>query len=359
MHCQRLLEMDGFECVWPGLNPVGSSTQAIHDWLTHGPKRYPGVSWEIPGYNRDFMAHICANRERHYRDGAALRSIDDLKPAIAGKKVVIVCPGPSLLRTFADGPLPLDDETVVLAINHAARAVDLTQPNHNSFIGERHALVRWLTAPNGTLLPGIPAAPLVTMPEASAWLADTWPVERRFYYGVDWREAPNDSRERFPYLCSVHVTPTMALDFAVRMGAERVVFLGMDFALDLDRRVYFDTPAERHPNAEDFALAQAAIGVRGDVCPTTHMLQYHRNIMEAMCYWVERTARIPCLNASDGGIFDWRPMTIQEALGGKHEPIVDRRTGSLRTPEGDERVSEEGLRTKVARILVPPALAGV
>lgn len=352
MHSQRLIEQDGFECIWPGINPTGSDANAVCDYVTFGAPRFPNVSWRTPGYNRDFMHTIQHNRERHYAEPG--RSIAELVPLIKGRKVVIVCPGPSLAVTFAGPPLPIGEDVVVLGINHACKALNLQAPNHYAFISERHARLDWLTT-EGTLLAGIPEpTPLVTVPEASAWLCDIWPVENRFYFNMDWSECPNDSRERFPYLMPIHITPTMAVHFAVYCGAERIVFLGMDFALDLEGNYYWDMHASAHPNADEHAMLHVLPGVRNTgACASSRFLEYHRNLMEGVVYWAERSARIPCLNASDGGIFDWRPMPLEEALNGKHEPIVDRFTGEIETPCGDERVTAEGLRTKVARILVP------
>jgi hypothetical protein len=82
--------------------------------------------------------------------------------------------------------------------------------------------------------------------------------------------------------------------------------------------------------------------------------------MEGIIYWIERTARIPVLNATGAGILNWRPTGIEEALHGEHRPIVDYFSGAIDESAGRiEPDAPAHVQREMARPVLQTALAGV
>lgn len=332
MHGQFVISPEGLEAIWPGSDPyMGGEQPVISDWISHGIGGPPGGEPVVYGASRDFVKNVFDNRDRHYREPG--QSIDLLRADCQGKRFLIVCPGPSVSSTLEGVDLP--DDVVVLAINKAAGFVRLDKPNRYALVMERHTKEEWFHPTREHLLaPWIPSCPLITVPESSAWLADMWPRENRYYCNVYWHNVPKDGRECYPKLLSWYITPVLAMDIARYLGASKIILVGCDLALSMEGMYYWDTHHSDHPNAKEHTESFTTAGIGGELCRSTPTFVFHRNCMEGVIYWIERTARIPVLNATGQGILDWRPTPLEEALHGKHDPIVDYFTGEVTGPAG-------------------------
>jgi hypothetical protein len=284
----------------------------------------------------------------------------DLKPEIEGRPVVIVCPGPSLVDLAWQKGLCMPDGTIVMTVN---RAIKVPKNPSLAFITERWAMEEWIQDDQGGTLECVPETPLVTCPEASGWLADVWPDEKRFYFAMPWSEIPADGRDAClgdAKVFSCLITTVLAMDFAQRLGASRIVLLGADFSMTAEGAYYWDVHAKNHPNRHDHR-AMLTIDIFGGLRQTNQDLLYHRNVVEACAYWIERSAGIPVVNASAGGIFDWHVKPIETAFGGG--TIVDPLTGGIvderaeHAGEGNSGSHEAPLRKEVAAAGIPPKVA--
>lgn len=330
MHGQRIIGPEGLEAIWPGNDPYTATDHEpiIPDWISYGLDMGQKVEGAY-GSSPDYRNTIVANRDRHYQDNG--QSIDLLKGKCQGKRFLIVCPGPSCSEVLGSCDLP--EDVVVLAINKAISYVRLDLPNRYGLIMERNAKEDWLrNSRDDLLVPWVPDCPLITIPESSAWLADMWPVENRFYCSTPFYNVPEDSRARFPKLINWYITPTLALDLARYLGASKIIMVGCDLSFTMNGMYYHDTPCNKHPNYAEHSAQFNALGFNGELCVSSATFAFHRNGLEAIIYWIERTARIPVLNATGAGILDWRPTTLEEALHGTHEPIVDYFTGEVEGP---------------------------
>ena len=351
IHGEFLIDREGKEVIWPGRDPYCADNHGISDWIAYGlggPPNEPIVY----GASRDYVKTCFDNRDRHYADRG--QSIDLLKEKCLGKRFLIVCPGPSVSAVLAGIDLP--DDVVVIAINKAVGFIRLDKPLRFALIMERHAREDWLRPTRSDLLaPWIPNCPLITVPESSAWLADLWPAENRYYCNTYFHNIPKDSREQFPKLLSWYITPTLALDLARYLGASKIILVGCDLSFDMAGRYYWDTHYNDHPNAQEHADTVVGMGIGGELCQMTQAFTFHRNCMEGVIYWIERTARIPVLNATGAGILDWRPTSLEEALHGTHEPIVDYFTGEI---EGPGSRAEPDAQADIQREVARPELQG-
>ncbi len=312
----RLITDTGLEEV-----PTFDNGPMIPDFVRYRIENYQ--SEPVKGHTRDIAAYVAGNRDYHYP--RIKRTVDELHDRLAGKKVVLLCPGPSAARL----PIwPIPDDVVVIAVNSALRM----GPPTLCFITERHARLEWVQKDNGDLLDHIPETPLITCPDASKWVADLWPDEDRYYCIMPWGEFPQDPRS-IPYVqsgllrFSCVITPIIAIDCVQKAAPERIVLAGMDFSTDTEGNYYFDLHASQHPNGYSKNLAPG-VGNFGKIVGVSPDLAAHAAIMKAACYWIERSARIPVLNASDG-VLDWRPTPYEEALAGDFEPIVDDVSGDV------------------------------
>ncbi len=296
-------------------------------------------------YHRDMSDVIRRNRDAHYpRTKHTIADWDKFR----GKPVVIVCPGPSLHRLPR---LDVDEREVgIIAINAAARYFESAPPSC-VFTFERQAQAEWYGR-RGVPMPWIPETPLITCPDASGWLTEMWPDDKRYYGIFDWSEFPQDPRAAFygekAVLLAKALTPFAAAHFAVKAGATKIVFVGMDFAIDGQGRYYFDRPANDHYCRHDENMTPV-VDIYGHAAYTTPQLSNYAEIMTCCAWIIERSAGIPVLNGTPGGIWQWRKTPFEEAIHGEHKPIVgDDGEYVSREAEGHSGVSQADLSAAVA-----------
>lgn len=293
--------------------PLGPGGPVVPDFI-----RYP---WTMPGsasdHSRDIQEVVQCNRDYHYP--RAKHWISDFKE-FQGKKVVIVCPGPSVRKLPG---LKVPDDTKVLTVNKAS---SIAAPDA-IFITERHAKTEWIER-KGVLVPWVPDVPVITSVDAAQWIADVW-GDNAYYSVLPWSEFPQDPRAlEHPddHLFAMVLTPVMAMHFAVKAGASQIILVGLDLSLDMGGFYYYDTHARDHINRYDRDAIPCV--TNGGLGATTPELAAHGQIMRTICYICERNG-IPVINAS-GGAFAWRNMDLERALC-THEPIV---CDCGETPEG-------------------------
>jgi len=358
-HCQRFVMPDGEEYVSPGVPPGGTVNQTMPYMIADFVRR---DDWVIPQFDKDerhLVAQLQRNRDAHYP--FIEKTILDA-PECRGKTFLIVCPGPSLAPMIQEVQQALErPEVVGIVINRAIKYLRIPA-NQFAYITEAHALCTDWCEQENVLAPWAGACKLITSPDAAAWLVKVWPDDQRYYFIMQWAECPQDPRA-LPYMnrgavayCFV-LSPVMALDAARRMGARKIILVGCDFALDLEGRYYLDALAWDHV-CEHHRRALYTFDGTGQLCLTNMDLLFRRNSMEAVCYWLERSARVPILNAS-GGTLLWHTMSLQEALDYDGEPIVDYQTGDFYgETNGSGRLGPREVHAEVARSGLSPAIAG-
>ena len=331
----RILDQTGYECL------QSKGGEVIDDFILRG-ERVPFDN-SGKGEYRDIDFSLKHNRDYHYP--RIKKTICDFGE-FRDKTVIIACPGTSLsrLENFA-----IDESKVkVLAINAAAR---YARP-HAIYMSERHAKINWVKGPDGNMVDWVPDIPVITCPDASTWIADMWPDEKRYYEIMHWGEVKQDPRackyiDAGAGVFALVLSPVMATHAAVKMGAKKIIYVGMDFSMDQAGNYYPGENCRNHPNNYGHGAAQC-LGIRGSGIWAVHpILENHASIMESVCYWVERTARIPCINASAGGIFGWRPMSLREAIDGQHEPIVDFKSGEIHEAKSTPNDAQGNVRGEV------------
>lgn len=353
----RVVNDKGLEAIFCGEYEEDPSCSAyVHDFVRYGQLNSPWSCTGVESHLRDIYANIQANRDRHYKDLRRTMAEIDL----SGQTVVLMAPGPSLKESIvdhADKWKSLDFSNVfTVAIN---RAVGFVHTDF-AFITERSAREEWLRHDQlGYLAPWIPEVPLVTCPDASGWLADLWEPDNRFYAWIPYISIPEDKRAKQlsnldNTLWSYWHTPVMALHFAVKRGAKKVVLLGHDYCLSKFGEVYPDVPANAQPQRWD-KRATVGVGHDGRTIIYSLGLAYYRNIMRACCYWCERNGT-PVLNATPTGTLDWRVTPIEKALSEEFETIVDFESGVINGPySGDPGFPAASVPGEVERSQLQPA----